>query len=396
MTIVYNRTVLTTTTSRLYPNRLQAARLERYLFVGRVLYNRSLEARIHWYKTSGQSLTFYDQCSDLTELRAADSFWRDIPSRAGRDALRRLDKAYKAFFRRVKSGQKPGFPRFKGRNRWDSFTIHKCGAVVRNNRIRVSGVEGLIRARNLRPVTGDIIEQRIVRKAGKWFCQLVIETPAVTVEPTPRPAIGIDVGLKVFAALSDGSTIENPRFGRKATRSLAHAHRTISRTRKGSKNRRKAVARFQRVYLRITNLRHNFTHQESRRIANRCGVIAIENLNIGGMVRGRLAKSILDACWGMFASQLTYKAENAGGVVVRVNPAGTSQECSQCGKTVPKDLSVRVHSCDCGLVLDRDFNAARNILRRALDQHRPAVGGIVMPVEGFNGTSVKQEVLIEN
>ena len=385
-----------TITSRLYPNRLQAACFERYLFVGRICFNRALEARIHWYGKSAKSLTFYDQCADMTELRSADKFWESVPLQVERDALRRLDKAFKAFFRRVRTGQKPGFPRFKGRNRWDSFTIQECGNVVRNNRVRVSGVDGLIRARNLRPFSGKIIEQRIVRKAGKWFCQLVIDAPAVASDPAPRPAVGIDVGINVLAALSDGSAIENPRFGRKAARALAHAQRNVARTKKGSKNRRNAVARLQRVYLRIQDLRHNYTHQESRRIANKYGLIAVENLNISGMVRGRLAKSIMDACWSQFISQLVYKAEEAGGVVVRVNPAGTSQECSQCGRKVPKDLSVRVHSCDCGCVLDRDQNAARNILRRAIAQHPAPVGGSVMPVEGTVAPPVKQEVVISH
>lgn len=386
--------MLTTMTIRLYPNRTQAERIARYLFVGRICFNRALAARIHWYRQTGKTLTFNEQCGDLTELRAVDQFWRNIPSQVQRNALHRLDKAYRSFFRRVKAGEKPGFPRFKSSNRWSSFAIQACGQVIRGNRVRVSGVEGLIRTRNLRPVVGTIIEQRIILKAGKWFCQLVIDSPAVASDPSPRPAVGIDVGLATFAMLSDGTSVENPRFGRKASRALAHANRNLSRTKKGSKNRRKRIARLNRVYLRVQDLRHNFTHQESRRIANKYGVIAVENLNVNGMARGRLAKSILDACWSQFTSQLTYKAENAGGAVVRVNPAGTSQECSQCGKTVPKDLSVRIHSCECGCVLDRDLNAARNILRRALNQHRPAVGGIVMPVEGAAAPPLNQEVLI--
>ncbi len=385
--------VLRTLTCRLYPNRLQEHILYRYLAAGRAFFNRSLDARIFWYDTTAQSISFYDQCADLAALRKADEFWGRIPSAVLRDAIRRLDKSFKAFFRRVKSGQASGFPRFKSESRWTSFIIHECGDVVRGNRIRVSGIEGLIRARNLRPITGKIKEQRIVRKAGKWFCQLVVETQDVAVEPSHKPAVGIDVGLKSFGTLSDGTAIANPRFGKKAERKLAHAHRMVSRTKKGSKNRRKAVSRLQQVYLRIQNLRHNFTHQESRKIANAYGVIAVEDLNVRGMVRSRFAKSILDACWSQFTSQLAYKAEEAGGVVVRVNPAGTSQDCSECGQTVPKDLSVRVHECSCGCVLNRDVNAARNILRRALDQHRPAVGGSVMPVEGSVATPMKQEAM---
>ncbi len=387
--------VLKTMTVRLYPNRLQTARFERYLLAGRICFNRALSAAIDWYERRGKMVTYYDHCADLTALRDADSFWSDVPASIQRNALRRLDKAYKAFFRRLKTGQKPGFPRFKGRNRWNSFSIGaNFKRLIAGNRIRVSGVDGLVRARNLRPIEGEIKEQCIVRKAGKWFCKLVIDQPASAVVPDElRPVVGIDVGLKAFATLSDGTAIENPRFGRQAERTLRRAHRNVSRTKKGSQNRRKAVARLQRVYLRIQDLRHNFTHQESRRIVNTYSVIAVENLNVKGMVQGRLAKGILDACWSLFTSQLTYKAESAGGVVVRVNPAGTSQECSQCGKTVPKDLSVRVHQCDCGCVLDRDLNAARNIFLRAMSQHPASVGGSVMPVEGSNATPLKQEVL---
>jgi putative transposase len=311
--------------------------------------------------------------------------------------LRRLDKGFKAFFRRLKAGdKKPGFPRFKGRNHWHSFTIQRCGKVVKNGRIRVSGVDGLIRCRNLRPIVGAIVEQRIVRRAGKWFCQLVIDDGLETPALAPiKSAVGIDVGLTTFATLSNGDTIANPRFGKKLSRTLAHAHRNVSRTVKGSSNRRKAVARLQRVYVKISNARSNFTHRASKKIVSEHQLIAVEDLHVSDMSRGRLAKSILDACWAQFLWQLTYKAEWAGGQVVKVNPSGTSQECSQCGQIVPKDLSVRVHKCDCGCVLDRDLNAAKNVLARAIKLSAPAPGrgDTVMPVEGRVAAPVNQEVL---
>jgi len=383
-------------TIALYPNHPQAARLEQHLFVGRTAFNRALEARIHWYKTSGKSPSFYDQCDDLTALRAADSFWSDTPVSVERDALRRLDKAFVAFFRRLKNGTgRPGFPRFKGRSRWHSFTIAECGSVVKHGRIRVSGVDGLIRCRNLQPIEGAIIEQRIVRRATKWYCQLVINDEREAPPPRPiRQAVGIDVGLSTFATVSDGETIENPRFGKKLERKLAHAHRQVSRTKKGSKNRRKRVASLQRVYVQIQNQRHNFTHHASKAIIAKYDLVAVEDLNIDGMVRGRLAKSILDACWGQFIFQLCYKAEKAGCTFLKVNPSGTSQECSGCGMVVPKDLSVRIHDCPhCGLVLCRDANAARNILARALrsSKHSAPVGRTVMPAEGRVAAPVKQE-----
>lgn len=388
-------------TIALYPNRLQAARLENFFFVGRITYNRALESRIYWYKSSGKSLSYYDQCDDLTELRAADPFWTDTPLGVQRDALRRLDKGFKAFFSRVKSGNgKPGFPRFKGRNRWNSFSISNPANVVRADRIRVIGVDGTIRCRNLRPFQGTVKEQRIVRRAGKWFCQLVINDGQAACAPTPiKSAVGIDVGLSTFATLSNGDSLDNPRFGAKLARKLAHAHRNVSRTTKGSRNRREAVARLQRVYAKISDARWNFTHHTSKKIIAEHQLIAVEDLNIKSMVRGRLAKSILDACWGQFTWQLAYKAESAGCVFVCVDPRGTSQECSQCGETVQKDLSVRIHVCPhCGLVLNRDHNAARNVLKRALRsfQHPAPVGGSVMPVEGRVAAPTNQEGLRHN
>jgi putative transposase len=195
--------------------------------------------------------------------------------------------------------------------------------------------------------------------------------------------------------LSDGDTIANPRFGKKLSRTLAHAHRNVSRTVKGSKNRCKAVARLQRVYVKISNARSNFMHHASKKIVSEHQLIAVEDLNVSDMTRGRLAKSILDACWSQFTWQLSYKAESAGAIFLRVDPGGTSQECSGCGQVVPKDLSIRVHRCSCGLTIDRDLNAARNVLKRALHNSAPAAGraDTVMPVEGRVAASVNQEVL---
>ena len=394
----YNLGVIRTMSIAMYPSRLQAAQLERYLFVGRVAFNRALESRIHWYKTSGNTLSFYEQCADLTAIRAADKFWSDVPVQIERDALRRLDLAYKHFFRRVKERNgKAGFPRFKGRNRWESFSVNDPGQVVRNGRIRVSGLNLPIRCRNLRPVEGDIKQQRIVRRAGKWFCQLVIDDGNAAPPLVPiRSAVGIDVGLTKFAVLSNGESVNNPRFGKRLARKLAHAHRLVSQTTKGSRNRRKRVCRLQRVYRNISDARLNFTHHASKAVVSKHQFIAVEDLNIAGMVRGRFAKGILDACWSQFIFQCGYKAEGAGATLLKVEPRGTSQECSGCGENVPKDLSVRVHSCPgCGLVIGRDLNAAKNILRRALhsSDHRAAVGRSVMPVEEFVGTPSNQEVL---
>lgn len=390
--------VLRTLTYFLKPTKAQSLRLFHFLSTGRKLFNHSLEQRIKYYKETGKSLSYYDQQADLTVLRSVSQVMRDLPVWIARDALRRLDNAFKHFFRRVKEKNgKAGFPRFKSANRWNSFSVGQPGKVIRmGNRIRVTGLDSFIRARGVRLPQGKIKEQRIVLRAGKWHCKLVVDDglakpPAVPV----KSAIGIDVGLMHFLTDSNGEHVANPRFYRKMERKLAHAHRNVSRKNKGSKNRRRAVSRLQRVYAHISDQRWYFTHCLSKQTIAKHQLIAVEKLAISNMVRGRFSKGILDAAWGQFLQQLHYKAESAGVTVVDVNPRGTSQECSKCGDLVLKDLSVRIHSCpSCGLVLDRDHNAARNILQRALRESAPALdrGDTVMPVERSNGTAAKQEV----
>jgi len=304
--------------------------------------------------------------------------WRRLfDAEVERDALRRVDLAFQHFFRRVKQGTgKVGFPRFKACQRWNSFSIYEPGKCVRGERIRVSGVPGTITARNIQYTDGKIKQLRVVRRAGKWFAQLVVDDGKPVPCPVPIVScVGIDVGLKAFATISNGDTIANPRFARKAERKLAHAHREVSRKVKGSRNRRKSVVRLQRVYERVAGLRSNFTHHASKEIVRKHQFIAVEDLKITDMVGGRFAKGILDAAWGQFTQRLAYKAESAGCTFVRVDPRGTTQECSQCGTVVPKDITVRVHSCpNCGLTIDRDLNAARNVLQRALKDATSVAG----------------------
>jgi len=369
--------MLRTMTARLYPTPAQQSRLEHLLDVGRQLFNASLEQRIVAYEADKTSLSYMTQTADLTILRSVMPTLADVPSKIERDALRRLDLAFQHFFRRVREGKcKAGFPRFKAWQRWNSFSIQSPGKCVRGKRIRVSGVNGPIKARNVQYTKGTIKQLHVVRRAGKWFAQLVVDDHREVPQPVPiHSCVGIDVGLKTFATMSNGDTIDNPRFARKAKRKLAHAHREVSRKVKGSRNFRKAVNRLQRVYERVANLRSSFTHHASKEIVSKHQFIAVEDLNVNGMVQGRLGKSILDAAWTQFTQRLAYKAEEAGGLFIRVNPSGTSQECSQCGQTVPKSLSVRVHRCpSCGLVVDRDLNAARNVLQRALNGATSGVG----------------------
>ena len=203
---------------------------------------------------------------------------------------------------------------------------------------------------------------------GKWFAYLAVELPDPDVPFKDGSIVGIDVGLSSFITMSNGDKIDNPRFFRSEEKALAKAQRWLSKWAKGSSERTKALKVVHRVYERIANKRLDFAHQVSRRLVDQFGVIAFEDLNIKNMLRNHhLAKSISDAPWRMLVTTTQNKAEEAGSVVVLVDPRNTSQMCSRCGLKVPKSLSDRLHECpQCGLIMDRDQNAAINILRQGL------------------------------
>lgn len=372
--------MLITYSYRLYPTATQTARLQHYLDVGRTLYNHGLSQRISYFRETGKTLTKFAQFADLTSLRACSQVLAAVPVWVERDALSRLDAAYAGFFRRVAAGmEKPGFPRFKGAGRWNSFSVLNPGKVIRPGyKVHIVGI-GSVNARNVRQFTGKAKVLRIVRRAGKWFARVVVDDGQASPPVQPiRSAVGVDVGLSSFATLSTGEKVANPRFYRRLYRKLRRAARAVSRKAKGGSNHRKAVESLQRIHLDVVNQRSNFTHHLSKRLVTENQLIAVEALTITDMVRSRFAKSILDAAWGQFIAQLKYKAENAGVLFCAVNPRGTSQECSQCGNVVLKDLSVRTHECPvCGLVLDRDENAARNVLQRALNNSAPGADGAI-------------------
>lgn len=349
------------------------------------VYNCALELRKWAWQAAGASLSFYDLCAQLTDLRKEKEYGV-VPLNIQRDALRKLDRSYKAFFRRVKAGEKPGFPRFKSARRWDSFEILDTANYTDGGKIRIPKL-GAVNCRNLRH-DGPAKALRVVIRAGKWYAQLVVDDGLK--EPVKRPvvsSIGVDMGLTHFATLSDGTTIANPRYYRKAESKLAKAQRIVSRRKKGSNRRRKAVQRVQRCHERVRCLRHNFLHHAANKLVKDHDLIAVEDLNVKGLARTRLAKSIQDAGWSAFMDMLTYKAASAGASVVKVPPAFTSQDCSGCGNRVKKPLSQREHVCPaCELVLDRDHNAALNIIHLAAGRVATARGGFPL------GKPVKREV----
>jgi putative transposase len=353
---------------RLYPTRAQDERMRWTCERLRELYNAALEERREAYRRQRASLSGYGQMTELRAVREARPEYADIHAHLLQDAVTRLDRAYQAFFRRIKSGERAGFPRFRGRGRYTSFTFKD--AKNRNGvrlcadgkRLDLTGI-GKVKIKLHRPLEGAIKQVTIATGGdGHWYaCMCCDDVPR---RPLPKNgrSVGIDVGITTFAALSDGSMVENPRYYERAQARLKRMQRIVTRRKRGSSSRCKAVVALRAVHDRISRTRLDFHHKVALAVVRRADRIAVEKLNVQGLARGRLAKQINDAAWAQFTRILESKAECAGREFVRVDPRGTSQRCSGCGTVVPKKLSVRVHACsECGLVLDRDENAARNI-----------------------------------
>jgi putative transposase len=326
---------------------------------------------------AGVTVSYYEQKRELPGVKEERPEYREIGSQVLQDVIQRVEWAFAAFFRRVRAGDKAGYPRFKGRDRYDSFTYSQAGWKLDASRLVLAGI-GALKVRWSRPIQGTIKTVTIHRSADQWYvcfsCVLEVPQPG----PPDRPATALDVGLEYFATLADGSHIDNPRYLREAEEAVARRQRKLQTKKHGSKNRRRAKVLVARAHRRIRNKRSNFHHQEARKIVDRHGAIAIEGLRVKNMVRNPcLAKSISDAGWNQFLTILTHKAAEAGVVVVVVNPAGTSPVCSGCGRVVPTTLFDRWHTCpyeDCGLSLQRDHNSAREILNRA---------GLADPLRGY-------------
>jgi len=354
---------------RLYPNKQQQRLLERQLEECRRLYNHLLAERRDAWERRRESVRLYDQHAALPALKAERPSLAGVQSQVLQSVAVRIDLAFQASFRRVKAGeQEPGYPRFRGQGRYDSFTFPQvpvgCHLDAGAKRLRVMNV-GLVKTLVHRPLEGTPKTATLRRGGtGKWYVTFSCECP----EPTPLPAtgreVGIDVGLNVFAMPTDGEPIANPRFFRREERALAKAQRRLSREEQGTPERaarRRVVAR---VHERVAWRRGAFAHQHSRRIVNAFDLIAVEDLAVNRMTHDHcLAKSIHDAAWTQFTALLAHKAAWAGRRYVAVNPAYTSQDCSGCGHRQTLSLADRTSTCPCcGLVLDRDLNAARNIL----------------------------------
>ena len=269
---------------------------------------------------------------------------------------------------------KSGLPRFRKYGRYKSITYPQSGFKVKGKKLHLSKI-GDIRIRQHRELRGQVKTLTVKRMpSGKWYAcfSCIVET-----QPRDKPFkdVGIDVGLNSYAVLSDGIRIENPRFYRRSEKRLAHLQRDVSQKVRGSRNWVKAKTRVARLHAKTWNRRTDFLHKASRKIADKYETVYVEDLKIRNMViNHRLAKSISDAGWGRFIGMIAYKEEESGGRLIQVDARGSTQTCSQCGEHVEKTLSDRIHECPCcGLVMDRDLNASKNVLKigQGLTESRP-------------------------
>lgn len=351
------------------PNQKIVQRFEQTLELCRELYNSALRERIDAYKINKCSITYRNQQNQLPEIKAIRDDLNSVYSQVLQDALKRLDKTFKAFFQRLKSGEKAGFPRFKGHNRYDSFTYPQASGCFRleGNNLFLSKI-GKVKIHLSQNVLGKVKTCTIKKEIDSWFVIFTVETENVLLEKTGQ-FIGMDAGIESFMTLSNGEQIPNFKYYEKAQKELRRKQRSVSRKKKGSQLRKDAVIQLKKIHAKIKNQRNDFAHKLSTKLVREFDVIAIERLNILGMSKGILSKQIYDVAWNSFFQKLKYKAENAGKSVIEVNPNGTSQTCL-CGEPVKKDLSVRQHHCvHCGYSNHRDIVSAKIILNRALGQN---------------------------
>jgi len=349
---------------RLYPSKKQINILEEQFEFCRQTHNWLLATCKGTYKETGKTLSKFDLDKNLMCLKNQRTEITSVHSQVLQNISKRIKDAYTNFFARRKAGLKAGLPRFKKYGRYKSITYPQSGFKLKAKKLYLSKI-GDIRIRQHRELKGQVKTLTVKRMPSeKWYAYFsCIVEPKI--EEKPFKAVGIDVGLNSYAVLSDGTVVDNPRFYRKSEKRLAHLQRGLSRKKKGSHNRNKARLKVARLHEHIQNQRTDFLHKASRKIADTYESVYVEDLKIRNMVKNHcLAKSICDAGWGRFIGMIAYKAESAGGRLVQVNPRNTTQNCSQCGELVKKSLSERIHDCPyCGLVVDRDQNASKNILK---------------------------------
>jgi len=358
----------------------------RWLDMLRHQYNWLLAERFNWYEQNRSPVDrcslfaeclpelkecpdYYSQKQSLVELKKSRPWYQDVNSQVLQDMVKRVDLSFQRYLKGDSNGKRSGKPRFKGANRYRSFTFPQIkNSDVVNGSIRLSKIGWVkyIQHRSI-PTGFNVKTANISRKADGWYVTLSVEDKSVPILPKqpilPFNTIGIDMGLKSFLVTSAGQSVDIPQHYRKSEKRLAKLNRDLSRTKKGSNRRAKAIQRLSKHHQKVARQRKQF-HYETATLFTGLNV-AHEKLNIKGLAKTRLSKSINDAGWGQFLEILKVKAENSGLSTIPVNPRNTSQACSNCGQIVRKTLSDRIHKCDCGCVLDRDHNAAINIKKLA-------------------------------
>ncbi|MBE9104807.1 transposase [Nostoc cf. edaphicum LEGE 07299] len=335
---------------------------------------------------------YYTQASNLKQTKELFADYKNIYADCQQQNLMRLDKAWKRWLIPDKKGKRGGKPRFKKRGDISSFTFPrvnslKAGAHLTGNILKLSKI-GEIEVILHRPIPDgfEIKQATILNKADGWYVSFSLEDKTVP-ELLPideiKTATGIDVGLEKFLTTAEGQSIEVPQYYRKAQSTLARQQRKLARKVKGSKNYCKQANKVALTHLHVARQRKEFHYQVAHWLVNSYDLIVFENLNIRGLARTRLGKSILDVAWGAFLQIMEAVAVRRGKHTTGVDPRGTSINCSSCGERVEKTLSVRVHSCSCGLVIDRDWNSALNLLKR---------GSVGLPIPGCGGLDVSQPV----
>ena len=347
---------------RIYPTRKQEEVLKFTLNHCRWLYNTALQQRRDAYRSIQKSVSYYEQKKELPLIKNDFPEYRKVHSQVLQDVIKRVDFSFQGFFRRIKTGGSFGYPRFQGQERYNSFTYCQGGFSIKNNRIEISKI-GLIKAKFHRNIPDGFKIKicTIKREDQKWYVVFVCQSPSNIIQKeVVSSAIGIDLGLKDFAVLSNGEEIANPKYLKQSETKLKELQSKYS---KGKS--KKIKTQLSNLHNKIANQRKDFQHKLSRKLVDTFDLIAYEDLKVKQMIEDNkynLQKHISDASWGQFIFMLNYKAEDAGKYCISVNPKGTTQRCSNCDSVVPKTLYERFHKCsNCGFESTRDHNAALNI-----------------------------------
>ncbi len=300
------------------PSKVVQERLESTLYLCRDLYNSALQERRDAYRLNKISLNYYDQANQLKEIKETNPEYKDVHSQVCQEVLKRLDKSFQGFFRRVKVGQKAGFPRFKGKNFFDSFCYTQSGFSLTGNKLTLSKI-GTVKIKLSREIIGKVKQCRIKKEINNWFVIFTVETLPESLEKTGQ-SVGLDAGISSFLTLSDGTQIDNFKYYESSQKKLRVAQRRVARRKKGSNGRKKAVILLRKIHQKIKNQRNDFQHKISTYLVKTYDVICIEKLSIPGLSRGILSKQMNDIAIGAFFQKLEYKVANTGKELRKVQP----------------------------------------------------------------------------